>query len=625
MSSEDDEGGRTARFRVGLHALILISFTVVFAVMTAVLAWLSWKERHRLVDETLTQLHEQVALRIERRLAALLDVPVNLLEPLAEQARLGLLPVEDRERLLQRFVSQLRAHSHLSNLSLATPDGHYVNAYRDWLRPDAVMVSLAEPGGPMRSHHVDEAGRRIGELEPLEGFDVTARPWYRAALEARAPTWYGPYRFFSGGSLAVGMAWPVYREPDGLAGVLAADISLHDFSRFLAAIDLAPGGAAFVVDDEGLLLADDSGRPPLTGDDDSSRRLAAAESPSAAIRFAARHLPSDVPAGTGSARRIESGDEVWFLAWQRISREAGPGMTIGVSVPRPAYLDAMVTRDRQAVLIAIGTLVLFLAAAWALAHAISRPIRDLAEASTRVGEDPATDFPRSRVREIDRLAHSFRDMAGRLETTMASLERRVTERTALLQAANVRLDRISRTDSLTGLANRRDAHATMVREWRRARRSGRPLALVLADIDWFKDYNDRYGHPAGDRALVRVAETLAACTRRAGDVVARYGGEEFLFILPGLDSDDARAFAEHVREAIEALAIEHDGSPLGRMTMSFGVTASVATREAAGSDGVEGLLRTADRALYAAKRSGRNRVATREHDAGDPGPDPALC
>ena len=195
----------------------------------------------------------------------------------------------------------------------------------------------------------------------------------------------------------------------------------------------------------------------------------------------------------------------------------------------------------------------------------------------------------------------------RLRLRQGELERLVAERTAEVEAANVRLAMLAREDSLTGVANRRMLDETLDEEWRRAIRQRSPLAMLLIDVDLFKDYNDTHGHPAGDACLKQIATALAQTCRRAGEFVARYGGEEFAVLLPGASAADALATAEKVRLSVESLGISHPASPMaGRVTVSIGVgwAAPGSGRTAAG------LLHAADQALYRAKQSGRNRVET---------------
>ncbi len=195
----------------------------------------------------------------------------------------------------------------------------------------------------------------------------------------------------------------------------------------------------------------------------------------------------------------------------------------------------------------------------------------------------------------------------RLRLRQSELERLVAERTAEVAAANVRLAMLAREDSLTGVANRRMLDETLDEEWRRAVRQRSPLAMLLIDVDLFKDYNDGQGHPAGDACLKAIATAVAATCRRAGEFVARYGGEEFAVLLPGASAADARATAEKVRSAAEELRLPHSAS-----TVSAVVTVSIGVGWAVPGAGktAAGLLHAADRALYRAKQSGRNRVET---------------
>lgn len=193
-----------------------------------------------------------------------------------------------------------------------------------------------------------------------------------------------------------------------------------------------------------------------------------------------------------------------------------------------------------------------------------------------------------------------------LRRQKAEMERLVAEKTEELRLANEHLARISFVDSLTGLANRRRFDEVLEREWQRASRSGTPLAVVVADVDLFKHYNDTLGHPEGDRCLAAVADVFLHTTRQPGDLVARYGGEEFVVLMPGADRETALACAEKLRRVCEARAIPHPASSVAPVvTISLGVAARVPS-EAASSDS---LVTDADAALYRAKREGRNRVS----------------
>jgi two-component system chemotaxis family response regulator WspR len=173
-----------------------------------------------------------------------------------------------------------------------------------------------------------------------------------------------------------------------------------------------------------------------------------------------------------------------------------------------------------------------------------------------------------------------------------------------LANANIELQKLAALDGLTGIANRRRFDEVMRQEWQRGQREKTPLSLLLCDIDCFKLYNDSFGHPAGDLCLKKAAAVLTEHLKRPADLAARYGGEEFVIVLPDTPLEGALLVAQACRAHIEQLAIAHDQAPGGKVTMSIGVACMV---PAPGSS-PEHLIDHADKALYAAKTSGRNRV-----------------
>ncbi|HEX2078509.1 MAG TPA: diguanylate cyclase [Longimicrobium sp.] len=202
--------------------------------------------------------------------------------------------------------------------------------------------------------------------------------------------------------------------------------------------------------------------------------------------------------------------------------------------------------------------------------------------------------------------HTFADqLAGAIH--MAAINRELEGANERLRRANRRLARLSSRDDLTGIANRRRFDRRLGLEWRRAGRAGQPLTLLLGDIDCFKDYNDLHGHQQGDACLRRVAQALADSLHRAGDLVARYGGEEFAILLAGTDAEHGATTAEMLRARIEELSIPHGASGVAPVvTLSLGAC----TLHPRAGLPPNALVERADRALYRAKREGRNCVRT---------------
>ncbi len=169
---------------------------------------------------------------------------------------------------------------------------------------------------------------------------------------------------------------------------------------------------------------------------------------------------------------------------------------------------------------------------------------------------------------------------------------------------------MSLVDQLTGLANRRRWDDSVTKEWRRAARTKQPLGLIMMDLDKFKNYNDTYGHPAGDDCLQKVGKALKDATQRAGDLVARYGGEEFTVLLPNTDAEGVRAVGDEMREAVRALGLEHINgrSADNIMTISQGGAVMVPDTDKA----PEVLVDKADARLYKAKEAGGDQLVMAE-------------
>ena len=207
---------------------------------------------------------------------------------------------------------------------------------------------------------------------------------------------------------------------------------------------------------------------------------------------------------------------------------------------------------------------------------------------------------RQRIRRILHTQWAMKELKKQVERA-----RILTEQ---LETANQQLEKIAALDSLTQIANRRRFDQSLHSEWKRLARERLPLSLILCDVDFFKAYNDTYGHRAGDLCLQQVAQTICENIKRPADLVARYGGEEFAIILPNTHLKGAVKVAEEIRHSLHKVQIEHPNSRVSNfVTLSLGVASLIPNHYLS----EDFLIGEADRALYEAKKSGRDRVVFR--------------
>lgn len=224
---------------------------------------------------------------------------------------------------------------------------------------------------------------------------------------------------------------------------------------------------------------------------------------------------------------------------------------------------------------------------------------------TLLGEHTVFDWSNKKPNEIRYFQISMspiRDSRGEV-AGIVGVGRDITDR----KKAEEMIKSLSYLDGLTGIPNRRYFDEHFDAEWRRALRYNTSLSLIMCDIDYFKDYNDTYGHLSGDDCLRQVASTLSANLNRSGELVARYGGEEFAIVLPYSSLENAASLAEKLRSEIESLGIAHVNSKVSRyVTISLGVASVVPTMDLLPAS----LISSADKALYMGKKEGRNQVKT---------------
>lgn len=560
---------------------------------------------------------EALARQARSRTEAFFDIPRQAAFA-AELFRQDILDPRRPEEMLGFFVSQLRIQPQLTFLSMANTEGEYYAASRPPRGQDRnirMQWATLETGREMQVHWANDSNRPSkAYVRGNPDFDARTTLWYQQALERQSLQWYPVYRYNTRDSknqyddFGIGMSAPLYNSGDQLIGVITADVALSQLGDFLRQQSRDLGGTLFLAERSGQLLATTDDGPIYRQDQTTTQRLTASQSDNPLIRTAALHMDTGShPAGSNF---LAIDGQMHLLDWHLIDIPDGPDLILGVIVPSDILAGTAHTIWRDAlyigwlVLLFTGVVVLF-ATNW-----LTGPLSALERwaSQLRNGNWPQRMPAPGPIQEVISLADSLEFMAQELRHHTTSLEELVNQRTEELRLANQQLEQLSLTDSLTGLANRRSLDEHSLRLWQQAVRKGTPLALIMVDIDWFKKYNDHYGHLTGDEALVRVARILAAHARRPDDLAARYGGEEFVLLLPDTPAETAEQLARMLCRAVADGQIEHNLSPHGHITISAGLAVS---DPGARESSLESLFQQADLALYHAKNNGRNQPVIR--------------
>lgn len=526
------------RSRIMFFALLA---TLIPSVTTA---WLSYTRIRRSINLKVTQELESASQQGSR------EVDLWLKDRVYE-LRVFSIPntvtenVEGMRQARTRSAAQRRLSDYLSNVRERFPD--------------YVELLIVDPQGQLLA----TSARQVRPVRLPLGWS--------SQVNADEPAFGDPYRDDALGTamLVVAVRIP---EPGGhFIGALVAKISLMSLDPTLRSFATSDSGRLYLVNQQGEMLTGRSEGPEARMTSDQRGRLG--ETGGAVLSYQS----FDGTTVLGSMHPIPRVD--WFVLAETPKEIAFRQLT---------HLRNLMSLVLGALLIGIGLIAYF------LAILIVRPLQRLTRGAAKVASgDLDVGLPVLSGGEVGYLTEVFNNMVARLREGREALAA-VTE---TLRRKNEELERLSVTDGLTGLHNRRRLMESLTNEIRRSQRLQHHFTVFMVDVDQFKKYNDSFGHPAGDDVLIRVGALLRDATREV-DEVARYGGEEFLIVLPETAMPEALEIAERIRARVAGEAI-----PGRRMTVSIGVA-----EYPVHGDSPEQLIAAADEALYEAKREGRDRV-----------------
>ena len=440
------------------------------------------------------------------------------------------------------------------------------------------------------------AGQQIARWDGNVGdnhINYLDREYYHTVLTTGSTTISGVIVAKSTQKLGIVIAEPIKDHEQKIVGIMIINIELQKLIHHVGQIKIGNTGYAYIVNSKGQIII----HPDLGLIENGM-----SESYLAPVMAAISGQTGWAEYEFENQKRLAGYSYVPSTNWGVIAQQ-----------PLDEAMHNMMHLKINSLIIMVSAAMVAMLIGLTIAGALAKPIANISEATNCLAKgDLKIHLEVMSSDEIGQLADNFNNMTTQLlkrdealYLAHNELENQVAKRTQELMEANAELQRLSFLDGLTGIANRRYFDEVLEKEWQRAKRSHTSLALIILDVDFFKTYNDTYGHVAGDECLKKVAKILKDSTKRATDLVARYGGEEFTIILPDTDIRGANQVGETVRINVEKLGIKHKKSLISHnVTISVGI----AVVEVAWDSSPMEMVAAADQALYQAKQKGRNRI-----------------
>ena len=423
--------------RIGLRSVLLAALILVLLPIVAVSGWISYLNAQQSMDRFARSAANALGERIHDQVAGFFDIPKRIVTFNVEQARAGLLEDQQRERMMQGFLLQIRQQPLLTFISVGMADGEYYAGSRPPLGSDKGLRLLHARIADQRRMHiyrVDDAARRTTPVSPASAeFDARTRPWFIAARNSGRMAWYPAYRYVINDAqgaydtMGIGMSAPLYDPAGKFLGVTSADVALSQLSGFLRELSEGSGGVAFLAESDGRLLASSSLPPIYRQQDGHTERIDLATSDDPLIRAAGVAMrASGQPEGNVA---IKLDGERYLIDWRTHALEQGPALSIGVILPQ-SHFDSLASSMLHNVLyLALMVAVFSLFISLLASNWVSRPLIRLSRAAATMaaGHWQIGEVERTPVREVATLYSALNAMAVQLQRHTENLERQAAD------------------------------------------------------------------------------------------------------------------------------------------------------------------------------------------------------
>lgn len=633
--------------RLSLAWMLTVPFILQLGLVVGLVGYLSYRNGQHAVEDLTGQLMDSVGVRVKQKLNSYLSLPWLVNQSNQDAVLRGAInldftrspaapPTVATTQREQYLWQQMQLFPALAWISLGTETGNTMGIWRPNDRAK-LQISISNRATQYFGNYYEtsDKGIRTDRLKVEKpAFDPRTRPWYQEAVAAKQGVWTSIYAGFTPGTIFVAASQPLHDRTGKLIGVSGVDVSLAEIQKFLVENPVSPTGEVFLVEKSGMLVASSSQESPFRQLADKSLQRIEAVSSETPLIGAATSFINHKLNGFKSIQhpqdfRFDHGGKHYFGRVLPFSHQQGLDWSVVIVVPAADVMSKIQASTNMNIWLCLLASGLIIVVNSYLGRWLAQPITDLSQASQGIVQGDFSYQPQSNhsnVHEISNLVVSvgqmsreIRESRQQLEEYSRSLEQQVVDRTQALEAeigrrsaaeealhqVNRELAAIAYLDGLTQIANRRQFDERLLQEWRRLQREKSPLSIIMCDVDYFKQYNDAYGHGGGDDCLKEVAAAIEASARRAADLTARYGGEEFVALLPNTPLIGALEVAKLIQQRVKSLQIPHAKSVVSQyMTLSFGVSSIIPTDTTTPGE----LLLRADRALYQAKQAGRNQI-----------------
>ncbi|GAB4523264.1 MAG: hypothetical protein Tsb0014_00700 [Pleurocapsa sp.] len=577
--------------------------------------YFSWRNGQKTVKSLALHLSREITAHTKDRVNSFINTPTLFLEINQAFVKLDNLNLENFANLRKNFWLQTQLTPQVNTLYYGNEQGDFIQVEMQNQPKMAIRDRATAPNWEI--YNLDRQGNQT-TLIATEKYDPRLRPWYQAAIKEKKIVWSPVYLFADPPVLGITPAMPIFDPQTGKPqGVMAIDLTLGEISEFLRSLSIGDSGKAFIMERSGEIIALSTQASLVNNAGGTDQRLDYINTQDYLISSTAALLKekfSDfTKLNTEQQLVLSLKNQRYFVQIAPLVSHPGLNWLMVVIIPESDFMEYTRRNTRATIFLCLIALLLATLLGAVINQWIFRSIFRLSYASQAISQGEfsrITNLPK--IRELALLTVSFNSLVQQLQNsreTNLRIEQRAEERTRQLELANEELQYLAVVDSLTGIFNRYYFDLTLNQLWWKNLVSKKPISLILCDVDYFKLYNDTYGHQQGDICLRQVAQTIKNILQRQDDIVARYGGEEFVVILPNTNAFGAIAIATKIQEGIQAQRIPHAPSPINEyVTISCGVACIIPNPNSS----TEQLLEQADIALYQAKRQGRNRIIFRD-------------